>query len=300
MSGDEAHPEPRDKTSWLSNRLNLYVVLVGLVVFYLLPLEAGILTAFKTTGAYGSTQPYLPALDGFTLTKWTTAFDKLSTGLFNSIIMAVPATVLSALFGSMAAYGLTNVDWHGQVGVYTLFIAGIFVPYQAVLVPLKRFWSQWVPLHVWLEPVWLLTGLGDDYAGLLALTITHVAYGIPICTLLFRSYYKSVSDEMVEAARLDGASIRRIYRRIILPLSVPMFAVALIYQFTQIWNDLLFALIIVGSGDASVVTQGLIGIGQDQSGTDFPLQMAAAFVTAMPTLLVYIFFGEQFAKGVTA
>jgi glucose/mannose transport system permease protein len=282
------------------NRIGLYAALVGLVGFYLIPLEAGLVTAFKTTEAYGSTQPYLPAFGGFTLSKWTTAFDTLSRGLFNSVIMAVPATVLSALFGSMAAYGLTNVDWRGQVGVYVLFIAGIFVPYQAVLVPLKRFWSQWVPLRVWLEPLWLLPGLNSDYAGLLALMITHVAYGIPICTLLFRSYYKAVSDEMVEAARLDGASIRRIYRRIILPLSIPMFAVALIYQFTQIWNDLLFALIIVGSGDASVVTQALIGIGQDQSGTDFPLQMAAAFVTAMPTLLVYIFFGEQFAKGVTA
>ncbi|MFD1645656.1 carbohydrate ABC transporter permease [Haloarchaeobius litoreus] len=289
-----------DQGSTLS-RVGLYVVLVGLVLFYLLPLEAGIVTSFKTTGAYGSTQPFLPAFDGLTLEKWTGAFDELSGGLFNSVIMAVPATAMSALIGSMAAYGLTNVDWRGQVGIYTLFIAGIFVPYQAVLVPLKRFWSQWVPLDVWLEPLWLLPGLTSDHGGLFALMITHVAYGIPICTLLFRSYYKAVSDEMVEAARLDGASIRRIYRRIILPLSVPMFAVALIYQFTQIWNDLLFALILIGgSGDAAVVTQELVGVGQAQEATDFPLQMAAAFVTALPTLLVYIFFGEQFAKGVTA
>ncbi|WP_257297533.1 carbohydrate ABC transporter permease [Haloarchaeobius sp. FL176] len=282
------------------DRIGIYAILLGLVVFYLLPLEAGIVTSFKTMRAYGQTAPFLPALGGFTVAQWSSAVDQLSAGLFNSVLMAVPATVFSALLGSMTAYGLTNIDWRGQVGVYVLFVAGIFVPYQAVLVPLKRFWSQWAPLHIWLEPIWNLTGLGTDYAGLLALTITHIAYGIPICTLLFRSYYKSVSDEMVEAARLDGASIRRIYRRIILPLSVPMFAVTLIYQFTQIWNDLLFALIIVGPGDASVITQSLIGIGQSEAVTNFPLQMAAAFVTALPTLLVYIFFGEQFAKGVTA
>ncbi|WP_435347530.1 carbohydrate ABC transporter permease [Haloarchaeobius sp. HRN-SO-5] len=284
------------------NRVGLYAVLAGLVGFYLLPIEAGLVTAFKTTAAYGDTAPYFPpGPSGVTVQKWATAFDGLSSGLFNSVLMAVPATALSAVFGSMAAYGLTNVDWRGQVGVYVLFIAGIFVPYQAVLVPLKQFWTQWVPLRVWLEPLWLLPGLVPDHGRLFALTITHVAYGIPICTLLFRSYYKSLSTEMVEAAKLDGASVTRIYRRIVLPLSVPMFAVTLIYQFTQIWNDLLFALILIGgSGEVGVVTQELIGIGVAMEGTDFPLQMAAAFVTALPTLLVYVFFGEQFAKGVTS
>jgi glucose/mannose transport system permease protein len=104
---------------------------------------------------------------------------------------------------------------------------------------------------------------------------------------------------MIEAARLDGASISTIYWRIILPLSVPMFAVVFIYQFTQIWNDLLFALTIVQFGDASVVTQELVGIGVSQSGTNFPLRMAAALVAALPTLIIYIFFGDRFAKGVT-
>jgi len=105
---------------------------------------------------------------------------------------------------------------------------------------------------------------------------------------------------MIEAARLDGASVATIYRRIVLPLSIPMFAVVFIYQFTQIWNDLLFALTIIQFGDAAVVTQELVGIGVSQSGTNFPLRMAAALLAALPTLVVYVLFGDKFAEGVTA
>jgi glucose/mannose transport system permease protein len=182
-----------------------------------------------------------------------------------------------------------------------LFVAGIFIPYQAVLVPLTQFWYNVVPLQSFVESIAPMVPLVKEYHWkLVALIITHTAYGIPICTLLFRAHYKKLSDEMIEAARLDGASISGIYRRIILPLSIPMFAVVFIYQFTQIWNDLLFALTIIQFGDASVVTQELVGIGVSQAGTNFPLRMAAALVAAFPTLLVYIFFGEKFAKGVTA
>ncbi|WP_435364291.1 carbohydrate ABC transporter permease [Haloarchaeobius sp. DYHT-AS-18] len=284
-------------------RILLYAVLAGMATFYLIPIETGLMTSLKSNAVYTGDAPYLPPLSpaAFTLENWAQAFDGLASGLFNSLLLTIPATILSAVFGSMAAFGLTSVHWKRQVGVYTLFVAGIFIPYQAVLVPLSQFWYSIVPLQEWFEPFAILLPLIQEHHWkILALVITHTAYGIPICTLLFRSYYKDLSGEMVEAARLDGATVYKIYRRIILPLSIPMFAVTFIYQFTQIWNDLLFALIIVQSGDASVVTMELAGLGVSQSGTNFPLRMAAAFVTALPTLLVYIFFGEQFAKGVTA
>jgi glucose/mannose transport system permease protein len=170
-----------------------------------------------------------------------------------------------------------------------------------VLVPLTQFWYNIVPLASWFEPVAGVLPVIEPYHWkIVALIVTHVAYGLPICTLLFRAHYKKLSDEMLEAARLDGASLTRIYRRIVLPLSIPMFAVVFIYQFTQIWNDLLFALTIVQFGDASVVTQDLVGLGVSQSGTNFPLRMAAALVAALPTLVVYVFFGDKFARGVAA
>ena len=283
-------------------RVALYLVLLGLVSFYLAPIESGLVTSFKTGTAVAETAPFAPpGVDGFTLEKWRLAIDALIVGMGNSVLYAVPATVLSAFLGSTAAYGLTISDWADRykVPVLALFVAGIFIPYQAVLVPLTQFWSNWVSVESLLSFVWAL-GISNDYAGIVELIVTHVAYGIPICTILFRSYYKNISEEMVESARLDGASLRRVYRRIVLPLSTPMFAVVLIYQFTQIWNDLLFTLVLVAteSSPAAPVVLILAGLGTSLEGQDFALRMAGAFFAALPTLAVYVAFGEEFAEGV--
>ena len=284
-------------------RVGLYAVLLAMVAFYLTPIETGLMTSIKTNQAVIQTSPYAPpGPDGFTLEKWARASDQLLRGMGNSMLYAVPATVISAFFGSLAAYGLTVADWgeRYKAPLLALFVAGIFIPYQAVLVPLSQFWGQYVQLGQNLGFLWGL-GVDSDYAGIIELVVTHVAYGIPICTILFRAYYKTISEEMIESARLDGASLRRVYRRIVLPLSTPMFAVVLIYQFTQIWNDLLFTLVLVAteSSPAAPVVLILAGLGTGMEGTDFPLRMAGAFFTALPTLAVYILFGEEFAEGVT-
>ena len=284
--------------------VGLYVALLFAVTFYLVPIESGLVTSFKTGTAIIETAPFAPSgPSGFTFAKWQTAIDALLRGMGNSLLYAVPATVISASVGSVTAYGLTIPTWKKsyKAVVLMLIIAGIFIPYQAVLVPLTQFWSQWAQLTELLSFVWAL-GVPNDYVGIIELVITHVAYGIPICTLLFRTYYKTMSDEMIESARLDGATLRRVYRRIVLPLSGPMFAVVLIYQFTQIWNDLLFTLVIVSteSSPAAPVVLILAGLGTSMEGQDFALRMAGAFFAAMPTLAVYILFGEEFAEGVAA
>jgi glucose/mannose transport system permease protein len=285
-----------------ARRVGLYAVLLTMIGFYLVPIETGLMTSIKTSTAVTGTASYLPpGPGGFTLEKWATAFDGLGQGLVNSLVMAVPATVLSALLGSFTAYGITKAEWRGQSLVLALLVAGIFIPYQSVLVPLSRFWGpQYLDLQGILAPVWNLPFLTTSHADLLALILTHTAYGIPLMTLLFRSHYRTISDELMEAARLDGASFARTYWKVILPLSTPMFAVTLIFQFTQIWNDLLFALILVSSEGSPVapVTLILAGFGQSQSGLDFGLRMAGALMTALPPLLVYIFFGDEFAEGV--
>lgn len=293
MSERDADDPGRGRLGGISRgRIGLYVVLLAMVAFYLAPLESGLVTAFKTQTGFTRTTPFAPPPPGeFTTAAWQVAFERLRNGLVNSLLMAVPATVLSALLGSLAAYGLTNLRWRGQLGVLVLFISGVFLPYQSVLVPLTQFWSV-VDLagRIPLEVV-------DDYEGLIHLSITHAAYGVPICTVLFRSYYATIDDEMLEAARLDGASATTIYRRIILPLSVPIFAVTLIYQFTQIWNDLLFALVLISDPSNGVVTVALNQL-QGSFVQQYNLQMAGAFIAALPTLVVYVLFGEQFAKGV--
>jgi glucose/mannose transport system permease protein len=283
-------------------RVALYATLLALMAFYLTPIESGLVTSLKTSGAITETAPFAPpGPEGATLEKWRLAVDALLRGMGNSLLYAVPATILSSLLGSLAAYGLTITDWRMRykAPLLALFLAGIFIPYQAVLVPLSQFWAQIAPLEEWLSFLWAM-GVDDDYVGIVELVVTHVAYGIPICTILFRSYYKNLSTEMIESARLDGATLRRVYRRIVFPLSTPMFAVVLIYQFTQIWNDLLFTLILVAteSSAAAPVVLILAGLGQSQEGQDFGLRMAGAFFAALPTLAVYVMFGEEFAEGV--
>ncbi|MFB6295891.1 MAG: carbohydrate ABC transporter permease [Halobacteriales archaeon] len=284
-------------------RVGLYAALLLMVVFYLIPLETGLVSSFKTQIGIGSTLPFAPSIEFFTLEKWETAFGALSRGLLNSALYAIPATVLSAFFGSIAAYGITQANWRSRYKalVLAMFLAGVFIPYQAVLIPLTRFWSSIVHLESLLAPVWEL-GIDDDYAGTIQLIVTHVAYGIPICTVLFRAYYKSMSIEMIESARLDGASLRRVYQRIVFPLSAPMFAVVLIYQFTQIWNDLLFALVLVSTttSEAAPAVLILAGLGVSTEGRDFGLQMAGALITALPTIAIYVAFSEEFSEGVTA
>ncbi|SFB96143.1 carbohydrate ABC transporter membrane protein 2, CUT1 family [Halobiforma haloterrestris] len=276
------------------NRVALYGALLAFVGLYLSPLYSGLTTSFKTQQAFTQTSPLqppiellpVPHLEGFTIDPWLTAGSELAFSMINSFAMVIPATVLSALLGSLTAYGLTKVDWRGQAFLLALFLAAVFIPYQAVLVPLRQFWS--------IVDISSLHERGE----LVELTITHIAYGIPICTILFRSYYQTLDDELIEAARLDGASLARIYRKIVLPLSLPMFAVTLIYQFTQVWNDFLFALVLLSNRANYVVTLELNAL-QGSMATDYGVQMAGAFIAALPTILVYIMFGEQFAKGQT-
>lgn len=301
MSRDESRADSASATDRLREsvgranaaRVALYAVLLAMAGFYLAPLESGLMTAFKTQGAFTETTPFAPPpLDGTTFQPWLDAWDRLGGAMINSLLFAVPATILSALLGSMAAYGLTNVNWRGQLAVMLLFLAGVFIPYQSVLVPLTRFWTI-VDLQSLLAGIEPLARRAD----LIELAITHTAYGIPICTLLFRAYYQTLDEAMLEAARLDGASVARIYWKIVLPLSKPMFAVTLIYQFTNIWNDLLFALVLVSTRSNHVVTQALNEL-QGSFVQQYNLQMAGAFLAALPTLIIYILFGEHFARGV--
>jgi glucose/mannose transport system permease protein len=284
----------RGRLRWVAGhprRTALYLVVVGFVGFYLAPLQSGLMTAFKTQAGFIETSPFAPpSLETVTLDPWLAAWDALDFAVGNSLLFVVPAALLSATLGSLAAYGLTLIDWRGQVVILVGLLAGVFIPYQSVLVPLTEFWSL-VGLRTLLPPPLAAK------AELIELTVTHTAYGIPICTVLFRGYYRTLNVEMIEAARLDGASTWRVYRRIVLPVSTPMFAVTLIYQFTNIWNDLLFALVLLNNPSNQVVTLALNEL-QGSMVQQYNLQMAGAFIAALPTLIVYILFGDYFAEGV--
>jgi len=282
-------------------RIGQYTLVIIFIAFFLAPLETGLMTAFKTNESVARSLPIVPpGVEGFTLDNMQFAFEKLTGAFFNSLLLAIPATVFNVLLASMAAYGLTLVNWRGQMVFLVLFLIGIFVPYQAVLVPLARFWNNIFPLARMIEPFVAALPLLEGYhANLVPLIITDIAYGIPICTILFRSYYKSLPNSLIEAGKIDGASITKIYRRVVLPLSKPMFGVVFIYQFTQIYNEFLFAftLIVAADAPAAPVTLVLPSLGASTSGVDFGVRMSAALLAALPTLILYIAFAEQFAKG---
>lgn len=287
----------------LNERVLLYATLGILVLVYLLPLWVAIVTSLKTRGAVTGTLPHVPVVpftDGFTAENWVRAFGILKKGLVNSLILVVPVALISALMGSMTAYGITHTNWRGQIPILLLFVAAVFLPTQAAIVPLSKFWSIWFPLDELLAPLWLLPVLGSHHGDLLALIITDIAFGLPICTILFRSYYQGLSGEMIEAAKIDGANVFSIYRTIVFPLSAPMFAVTIIYQFTQTWNSFLFPLIIMNTSNhpAAPVTLSLVGLGASLEGINYGVRMAGALLTALPTIVVFLLFGEQFAKGV--
>ena len=282
----------------------VYLVLTVLAIAYLTPLWSGVLTAVKTLDALSRTLPFSPpGPGGFTFEPIAVAFGVLAPSMINSLLFTVPATILSGFLGSFAAYGLTIVEWRGQTGLVVLFVAAIFLPSQAILIPLSRFWAI-VDLHsvlAHLGPinVWQLPFMKEHYVAIIQLIVTHTAFGLGITTLLFRSHYLKMDADIIESARVDGASITSIYRRIVFPLSIPMFAVVFIFQFTTIWNEFLYGLVLTGGGNASPATVALNELSSGFAQRYNHLN-AGAFLVALPTLIVYVLFGKQFVRGVAA
>ncbi|MCS6774045.1 MAG: carbohydrate ABC transporter permease [Anaerolineae bacterium] len=268
-------------------RVLLYAVMIALAAAFILPVYLLIITALKDFSEVSLSRMWdLPSQ--FSLESFNRAWNggQGTTGMrgsfLNSVIVVVPATIISCLLGSMNGYVLSKWRFPGSETLFTLILFGMFIPYQSILVPL----------------VMVLSSIGL-YATLPGLILTHVVYGIPITTLIFRNYYASVPRELVEAGQIDGADFFGIYRRIMLPLSAPGFVVVAIWQFTSIWNEFLFGLIITNDPRLRPVTVAL----QNMSGSQFTqwnVQMAGALIVAVPTLLVYIFLGRYFLRGLLA
>jgi glucose/mannose transport system permease protein len=270
---------PRPRAHLRPSTIVVYVLLVLLAVFYLLPMFAIVVTSLKSFAEVSRSTlwelPKTPTLEAF-----GSAFETLAPAFFNSVLLVVPATLLSALLGSLNGYVLSKWKFRGANVIFALLLFGMFIPYQSILIPLFQFLST--------------IGLYGSIPGLI---LVHVVYGIPICTLIFRNYFATVPRELLEAARMDGASVLGIFRHIMLPISIPGFVVVMIWQFTSIWNEFLFAITIAQQQQViTVALQNLAGslLAQDQ------IQMAGSLLAAAPTLLVYILLGRYFVRGLLA
>ena len=272
-------------------RLALYGLLALAALYTLAPMWVMVATSMKTLDEIreGSliAAPHVPTVE-----PWLKAWSHACTGVrceglkpffVNSLLMTIPAVLRSTLMGALNGYVLTQWRFRGSDTLFTLLLVGCFIPFQVVLLPMARTLG--------------LVGLSDSVWGLI---FVHVVYGLAFTTLLFRNYYVGVPGELVKAARVDGAGFFTIFRRILLPISGPIFMVCVIWQFTQIWNDFLFGVVFAGA-DSQPVTVALNNLVRTSTGVkEYNVDMAAAIIAAAPTLLVYIIAGKYFVRGLTA
>jgi glucose/mannose transport system permease protein len=265
---------------WTLGSITRLLLLVALTIFFLLPVWVMLITGLKPFAEVNLARMWdLPS--GIYIDNFQAALAALGPNLLNSVLLAVPAAILSSLLGSMNGYILSKWKFRGSDVIFTAFLFGMFIPYQSVLIPLVQFMNTINPA-----------------GGIQGLILVHVVYGIPITTLIFRNYYATVPGEVIESGRIDGAGFFGIYRHIALPLSLPGFAVVLIWQFTNIWNEFLFAIVLTRPA-AWPVTVALNNLAGSQI-VEWNVQMAGALLAALPTLAVYILLGRFFLRGLMA
>jgi glucose/mannose transport system permease protein len=258
-------------------RAFFYILLLLFSMFFLIPMYIMLATGFKAFDEVSlKTMWALP--QGLALENFQEAYEKLIPYFWNSIKLVIPVSIISSIIGSVNGYILTKWRFPGTALLFPLILFGMFIPYQAILIPLVQFMN--------------FTGL---YGGISALALTHIIYGIPICTLIFRGYYAGVPTELVEAARIDGASLLQTYFRIFLPISVPAFVVVLIWQFTSSWNDFLFAVTLTSPENWPIMV-ALNNMAGSQI-IAWNVQMAGSFLAAVPTLIIYVILGRYFLRG---
>ena len=272
-------------------RGGLYLLLTLFAIYYLLPLFVMISTSLKSLDEIRTGLLVSPP-EIVTFAAWGKAWSSACIGVtctglqpyfMNSVLMVVPAVLLSTMFGAINGYALTKWRFRGDNIIFSLMLFGCFIPFQVILLPMARTLG--------------LMGLAGSVFGL---ALVHIIYGLAFTTLFFRNFFVSIPDELVRAARIDGAGFFRIFFKILLPMAPPIIVVAVIWQFTQIYNDFLFGVSFT-TGDGVPVTVALNNLVATSTGVkEYNVDMAAALLTALPTLLVYIVAGKYFIRGLSA
>ena len=258
----------------------LFIPLAFMAVFYLLPVYVMLITGLKGFEEV-SLRTMWDLQSSIQFDNFIAAYNSLAPSLWNSFKMVIPAALISSFLGSLNGFVLAKWKFRGADLIFPLILFGMFIPYQSILIPLVEFMRSI-----------------NFYGGLPGLVLTHVIFGIPITTLTFRNYYASVPKELVEAGRMDGTGLLGSYWYILLPLSLPSFVVVIIWQFTSAWNDFLFAVVLTNPGSWPI-TVALNNMAGSQI-IAWNVQMAGSLLAGLPTLLVYIFLGRYFLRGLMA
>ena len=272
-------------------RTLIYAVLVVMALWYLAPLYVMLTTSLKSLDEIRAGN--LLSLPGTVhFDAWQTAWASACTGVEcggvkgffgNSLKMMIPAVLISTLVGAFNGYILSMWRFKGSDTFFMALLIGTFLPFQVVILPMAQ--------------VMGMLGLENSTG---RLVLVHVVYGLQFTTLFFRNYYVTVPGELVKAARIDGAGFFRIFFKILLPLSIPTIMVCMIWQVTQIWNDFLFG-VVFSSGESQPMTVGLNNLVNTSTGVkQYNVDMAAAIIAAIPTLVVYAIGSKYFVRGLTA
>ncbi len=281
----------KPRRTFSGRNIMLYGALIFFALYYLLPLYVMIVTSLKGMPEIRMGNIFSPPME-ITFEPWVKAWatactglncDGLSRGFWNSVRITVPSTLISILIASVNGYALANWRFKGADLFFTILIVGAFIPYQVMIYPI----------------VIVLRELGI-YGTLTGLIIVHTIFGMPILTLLFRNYFTSLPEELFKAARIDGAGFWQIYLRIMLPMSLPIFVVAMILQITGIWNDFLFGVVFTRPEYYPMTVQLNNIVNSVQGVKEYNVNMAATLLTGAVPLFVYFVSGRLFVRGIAA
>lgn len=272
-------------------RIMLYGVLIVALLYYILPLWVMVMTSLKGMPEIRLGNIFAPPVE-ITFEPWVKAWSEACTGLkceglragfWNSVQITVPSVIVSMAVASVSGYALSFWRFKGSEVFFTILIFGSFIPYQVMLYPL----------------VVICRELGI-YGTLPAVILIHTIFGMPILTLLFRNYFASLPEELFKAARVDGAGFWGIFLKVLVPMSAPIFVVAMILQVTGIWNDFLFGVVFAGTQNWPMTVQLNNIVNSTQGVKEYNLNMAATMLTGLVPLTVYFLSGKLFVRGIAA
>ena len=282
-------PKPMKRFS--RRNIMLYGTLAVVSLYYLLPLWVMVVTSLKGMPEIRMGNIFAPPLE-ITVEPWIKAWatactgincDGLSRGFWNSVQILIPSVILSIAVASVNGYALVNWRFKGANVFFVVLMIGAFIPYQTML----------YPIVILLREIGLMGSLGG-------LVLVHTIFGMPILTLLFRNYFAALPEELFKAARVDGAGFWGIYFRIMLPMSIPIFVVAMILQVTGIWNDFLFGVVYTKPQTYPMTVQLNNIVNSVQGVKEYNVNMAATMLTGLVPLVIYFISGRYFVRGIAA
>lgn len=281
----------RERKAMTAKRFMIYAALVVISIYYLLPLWVMVMTSLKGLPEIRVGNIFAPPLE-ITFQPWVRAWaeactglncDGLSRGFWNSVAITLPSVALSIAVASVNGYALVNWRFKGSEIFFGILLFGAFIPFQVMIYPIVIILRE--------------IGLMGTRPGLV---LVHTVFGMPIITLLFRNYFSSLPEELFKAARVDGAGFWGIFLRVMVPMSLPIFAVAVILQLTAIWNDFLFGVVYTRPETYPMTVQLNNIVNSVQGVAEYNVNMAATLLTGLVPLAIYLISGKLFVRGIAS